>query len=323
MKVLVDASCNILYSSFYLKGIKDLGYHLVFSNTPFKCLNHDFQFLGLQFIEESTATRNVIIDFSNHKNIDTHALEWCDVYGKVNLHEEDLLIDKVIPIGPLTAINLYSPIKAFFIMSFNFLKSHKRISKVRAYASYYKAITNREKLEKLPMSKSESNFIFFASSLWEKEKAYNEMRFSFITAVKKMKGISFEGGFAPRTKNDIKGFEGNTLKERIPYHEFYSNLTKSMLAFHTPSVGDCNGWRLAEYLYMGKAILSTPLKRVMPESFKNGVHFLETDGTPKDIEAKITNLKSDTYRKVLEQNALEYYQTVLAPEIVIKKLLKT
>ena len=112
------------------------------------------------------------------------------------------------------------------------------------------------------------------------------------------------------------------MTERLKSDVFLNQTKKSFMVFNTPSVGGCNGWKLAEYLSMGKAIISTPLVRVMPEKFTDLQHYLITDGSIQDLEQKIQKLsEDDELRERLERNAKNYYDQVLSPEVVIKKLI--
>lgn len=319
--IILDSSCNILYASFYIKAFLDNSeYKIKFKSQPFKGLEHNHQYLAL--ISKEVKEKKIIIDFGNLADISQKALDWCDVYGKVNLKAEDLEINKVVPIGPLTAINIFNPIRTIWYAFINLVRSVNRISSIKLFLGYYKAQMKRPKLEQYLNGSSTPNYIFFASSLWKKEKEANNIRANFIKVCRGLNHLVFEGGFAPRNKNDISGYEELTMEERLSYPTFLNQTKKSFLVFNTPSVGGCNGWKLAEYLYMGKAIISTQLVRVMPESFTEGKHYLITDGTIQDLELKVKKLTEDKeLRKLLERNAKNYFEQVLSPEYVIKKLI--
>lgn len=322
MEVIADASCNILYASFYLKGIQEhTKYVLKFRNQPFKGLRHENQYLALIF--KGTEEKKVIIDFGNFDKIYNDALDWADVYGKVNLNPKDKDKPKVVGIGPLTAINVFGPLPAAWLAITNLCKSYSRIPNKKLFLSYYKSQLNRPKLSDYTANPSPGNYVFFIASLWKKEKNLNDIRANFIRACQKVEKINFEGGFAPRKNNDIPGYEHLTLKSRVTNAEFLEKTYDSLFVFNAPSVGGCNGWRLAEYLIMGKAILSTPLVRLMPGNFVTNQQFLLTDGTEEDMQRQINYLVSNPQLlSDLQKNAKKYYLEELSPGKVIERIEK-
>jgi glycosyltransferase involved in cell wall biosynthesis len=323
MKIIVDSSCNILYSSYYLyEFLKTPKYKLTFKNYPFKALEHNNQYLAL-IATSNDINKKIIIDFSNFDRIDQKALEWSDVYGKVNLNPKDLHIKKIVAIGPLTAINIFNKSQTLYLSIFNYLKSKKRIKNVKQHFSYYKGQLNRPLLSDYQQQEIEHDYIFFASSLWKKETVLNKIRSYFIKTCMNHPKIEFEGGFAPRTNGDISGYENLTMKSRVSNKEFIAKTSASKFVFNAPSVGSCNGWRLTEYLAMGKAIISTDFLRIMPNQFEDRTHFLLVSGTENDfiekIELLLTNKK---LVHTLEKNSKKYFEKELAPNVVINRLLR-
>ena len=70
----------------------------------------------------------------------------------------------------------------------------------------------------------------------------------------------FEGGFLIKDKNrQGEVYERLRLKGHIPISAYIDNTKKSLIVFNTPSCWDCHGWKLGEFLAMGKAIISTPI----------------------------------------------------------------
>ncbi|MGY5351959.1 glycosyltransferase [Wenyingzhuangia sp. IMCC45533] len=322
MIVIADASCNILYASYYLDElITNKKYTFQFKSKPFVDLEHNNQYLAL-IVKTKTITKKIIVDFSNFDKIDQKALKWCDVYGKVNLNFNDLHLDKMIAIGPLTAINVFNKLQTFYFSLSNYLKSYKRIKNKKLFFSYYKGQLNRPALSEYIQKEVTKNYLFFASSLWKKEKELNDIRSNFITTCKEHSFINFEGGFAPRTKNDIKGYENLTMKTRIEKEDFLRKTLNSKFVFNAPSVGNCNGWRLVEYLAMGKVVLTTPIVRVMPGKFIENEHYILTNGSKEDFNTKIDLILSDkNLCSMLAKNARNYFVKELIPSQVLSKLL--
>jgi len=323
-KVYIDSSCDILYSSFYIYGLKKLFPKSVyFSNKYFEELPYSNQYLAFVFIE-GNQRKNVIIDFADTSLICDRALKWCDVYGKINLKEEDVnLNSKIIVIGPSFGIKLYSYFPTLFFSIRNLFSSFKKIQNKKHFLSNYKSQFLRETISKYYDSNRGEYYVFFMSSLWKKESKTNLNRANFILSCLGNNKLNFEGGFAPRKNNDFKGFESLTTSKRIETKEYLIKISKSFLVFNTPAVLDCHGWKLGEYIAMNKLIISTPLTRVMPGEFKNRQHYFEVNGTKEEIDFSLNYLlaMSDDERLVIQNNLKEYYNQYLEPKAVLKKLL--
>ena len=135
--------------------------------------------------------------------------------------------------------------------------------------------------------------------------------------------MSFEGGFAPRSMNDIPGFEKQTVQCRYAFDEYLHKIKKSALVFNTPAVAGCHGWKLGEFLALGKAIISTPLSRQLPIELRHGEHLHIVDGSQEAVQQAVELLCRDhDYRCHLEQNARNYFNKYLHPRCVIERLIE-
>src|SRR5262249_47673698 len=104
--------------------------------------------------------------------------------------------------------------------------------------------------------------------------------------------------------------------------EYLAKTRSSALVFNTPAVWSCHGWKLGEFLALGKAIISTPLVRELPAPLVHGCHIHYVDGSLDSIRAAIQLLLNDhDYRKHLERNAYDYYSSFLSPKRVVERLL--
>jgi glycosyltransferase involved in cell wall biosynthesis len=138
-----------------------------------------------------------------------------------------------------------------------------------------------------------------------------------------MASIEFEGGFAP-PGNDIEvtGYEEHTVVRRYGIAEYIAKTKRSLAVFNTPAVHDCLGWKLGEFLALGKAIISTPLAREMPADLVHGKHVHFVDGSEESIREAISLIQiNPDYRKNLEFNARQYYLEYLKPARVIDRLI--
>jgi glycosyltransferase involved in cell wall biosynthesis len=112
------------------------------------------------------------------------------------------------------------------------------------------------------------------------------------------------------------------MSQRIPFSEYIEKTKKSAVAFNTPAVHGCLGWKLAEFLALGKAIISTEVGRILPAPFVHGEHVHFVDGSETSIREAVTRITSDDiYRAKLESGAREYYEAYLAPGKVIERIM--
>ena len=323
MKVYIDPSSDILYSSYYIEGLEQFfgKKNTKFSNRYFKGFSHNNHFFAF-VIEKGDTIRKIAVDFSDSENANEEALTWCDTYAKVNVSTKDYSFpEKILPIGPSFGIQLYSLFQTGIVAFSNFLKAKNRIPNKRKFFSDYKAQLNRMKLDEYYPNNNLDSYVFFASSLWKKEKKTNDFRANFIKACIENKDIDFEGGFAPRRIKDVPGYDEITVTTRYSIAEYIANMKKSTITFNTPAVLDCHGWKLGEFLCFGKAIISTPLSRKLPEDLVDGKHLLVTDGSQGDIQEKIKNIiSSPELLTELKNNARNYFEEVLSPKKVIERI---
>ena len=324
MKVIIYSLVDVFYYSFYIEGL-----YRVFGkkNITFSCKEFPgFPERTFAAIIKGDKEIKIAIDAFDTAKINLHLLEWADVYGKVNKNEEYLPQknqNKILAVGPGFGIRIWSPLETITYSFRNWFISRKR-AKLRRnfFASYWRQHkrVNLNKYNTLPNNRD--NFIYFISSLWKKEKKTNSDRFLFMSACKELPFVQFEGGFAPR--DDIKkmGFE-KLVSERVNLQEYLNKISSSFVVFNTPAVQNCHGWKLGEYLALGKAIISTRPSNLLPEPLIHGKHLHLVSENKEEMKMAITKILNEPeYRKKLETNAREYYSNNLAPEIVVKKLIE-
>lgn len=324
IKLKIFANFNAFYYSFYYLGISQVFSkgEIIFVNCnelPFKHSEDLFAFI-------TPNNKNCIIDAMDTPKINDQAAEWCDVYGKVNFLSSAIsnsCMSKVLPIGPSFGIRVWEN-PAFFLLALsNYFKSKEIIhSKRNFFANYYRQYKYRLAEESYKPISSSDHYVFSVNSIWKKDFQANIYRSNFIKACRTIENIEFEGGFAPRSKNDVSGFSDLTISNRYPFDEYLQKTKLSMLVFNTPAVEQCHGWKLGEFLAMGKAIVSTPLSRGLPAPLVHGKNVFFVDGTEQSIIEAITTLARDKHlRQELEFNSRLYYETYLAPKKVIEKVI--
>lgn len=346
MIIKVDPRCSYRYLNYYLYGMKHfLGRDSVkFEMQPFIKLGYNSifrSFLGEPIvIEDNGNTYNIILDISDVCGVNLERYEWCDLYFKINAGFGDTKkYDKLRVLGPSFGIKEHGILLSLFFCFSNYIKSRKYayLPFTKYVQMYLYPIIRRERFEKYETSVSyRPNYIFHASTLWYNEFAWtctNRYRGEFLKACQKA-GVEIEGGLfylgeSPnilkempdydRYKEEYKDF---IYESRLSMDDYIRKTKESFVVFNTPAVCECHGWKLAEYLCMGKAIISTPLTREMPgEGLVHGknVHFVHT--TEEIYDAVIKIREDAAYRQQLEQGARAYYEKYLAPEVVIQRIL--
>ena len=112
----------------------------------------------------------------------------------------------------------------------------------------------------------------------------------------------------------MPGYEKYTDHAFYSHEDFVRNTRRSAVAFNCPAVYGCHGWKLAEYLCMGKAIISIPPLRALPEDLVHGENVYFTDGSVDANKEAIDRIcRDDSYRAKLEAGAREYYERFLDP----------
>ena len=338
MKVFIDPRSTINYSSFYIKGLYDYfgKSNVCFSARYFNELKEIDMLMAFVLIKNKKITR-FIIDYRDQSDIILEAYLWADVYAKINLNRNTLTLpqnvpDKIVHIPPSFAIKIWNTIELFFLLACNFLKAgimqyrndkniHLRPARwIRNYLSLLK----RQKLEYYENTddKEVSGYIFFVSTYWSGCIDTNVFRRQYILSCRNNSGIDFHGGFFVNKAVSIP----EEIPEELLYYRFIShleylkNIKKSSFVFNTPAVCDCHGWKLGEFLCMGKPIISTPLINELPKPMehKKDIYWVNSE---EDIPSAIRHLLEDEQlRWNIGKNVRIYYEQLAAPAKVIKHI---
>lgn len=248
--------------------------------------------------------RRIYVAAGDHARGDPVIASWADAYGQVNVDPEGALRNQVVPVGPLFGVRLWALPRAYSVA----------LQAARAGADLRDKVAEArfQALTRLPLASyepavSDPSYVFFAARPWApKHPEADAPRLRFLQAVQGLQGIRFEGG----------------LREtRVDLADYLASLRSSGVAFNSPAVHGCLGWKLGEYLALGKAIVSTPLGRDLPAPLVHGehIHFVEddVDAIRSGVE-KI--LADDEYRHRLEAGARGWFEAELRPQAVIERL---
>ena len=350
MKVIIDPRSNYSYGSFYVYGLEQLvgKKNIIFDLKPFVALEdvwNDIRFI----VSKCDVQTKIFIHANDSYRIKAEDYKWCDVYGCVNTnyrHYAQNLYPKLISLVPSFGIRKDTLIRTAIDALFNFFdtklyvlnkkewnKVHKReecnkLQNIKRYfARRYKAWKHR-----LPYSlyqntsEVQNNYIFFLSTYWyndewnRSDEGVNLRRANFIRACKSIPSINFEGGLLGEACSSTK-FNDVLVTQRESFFSWMEKTKRSILVFNTPAFWDCHGWKLGEYLAMGKCIISTELSNDLPYPLEHGVNIHFVENTEESMREAIEYiLVHPEYRHKLEHGAKEYWNKYGTPEASLKLL---
>ena len=328
-KALVNPLNHIAYSSFYIYALgKVLGKDNVrFSRLPFRDLTIGAQKAsGLLFVlQDGETVKKFFIYGGDTWIIDEEIYQWCDVYASVNANFGNTPgREKLISLAPSFGIRCWDKgeliFKAFANAIQYLLSCHD--NKLKTFVGNYKRLLNRPTYEEMIYESGQDHYIFFCCTLWyndewnQNDSKVNARRASFIRACKTIEDIEFEGGFvAQEGRSSIDLFKDCLAERCYPYSEWLQKTKRSALVFNTPAFWECHGWKLGEYLALGKAIISTPLSNNLPAPLTHGVNIHFVNGDLKSVKEAISYIiEHPDYKKRLEQGARAYWESYGAPE---------
>lgn len=344
MKITIDPRASYSYASWYIHGMEQLygRRNIRFDVRPFLGLkyatHHDYSSGVPLIMDDGNRRLKVFIDFEDVAMIFPNRYEWADVYGMVNpTREQTEQYPKLLPTGPEFGITMCSPVVSVLRCVSNYLRGRRYTSiSFRDYLKSYLYLNIRRRPLALYEKPTEvrTDYIFHSSTLWYNEFAWtqtNRYRGEFLKAAQRA-GLKIEGGLYylgelpdvlrempdyARYKTEYRDF---IYTQRLPMDDYIVKTKQSLLVFNTPAVCACHGWKLAEYLCMGKAIISSPLSREMPAPLVHGenIHFVESTD---EIYDAIIRIRDDAdYRHRLEQGARRYYEEYIEPSRVVERL---
>ena len=332
MRVYIDPQTEVDYTAFYIKGLYDLfgSANVCFDGQYFDGLKPN---RTLKFILHNNSTLyRYVIDWGDDPSVAEADYRWCDYYGKINFNirqTQSVYHPKMISLAPGFGIKIWSHSASTYYGLSNLFKARRHVGNARKFLSkYYK------QAKQLPLStynplKSNANYIYSLNTLWNSDEwinndaTVNRYRANFMNACKSLPNIQFEGGFVYSQIRNVNPYFQSLIidVEWIPKHAYINKLNASVVVFNTPAWALCHGWKLGEYLALGKAIISTPISNELPAPLEHGKHIHIVSGEEDAIKEAITLLiNNPDYRSSLEKNAYAYYCMYVSPVQSIKLL---
>lgn len=345
MKVFVCSHVDPYYSSFYIYGLEKLfGKNNIFYTVKgFEDILPNLWNVYMAFIvEDNNSRKKYVIDSNDYCTIKKDAYDWCDIYGHCNVNFSVYPKDtypKLKILCPSFGIRCWNFTETIYYCISNLCKLKFRVPSVKKYIWRYWKQYRRMKYEYY-MQKSikgpNLNIIYSCNTLWyntciDNDKGLNHVRTLFFDACRETPNIKFERGLVPtnRSKAQIHKFEGY-LTPSVNSKVYLHKTKESILVFNTPAIYDCHGWKLGEYMALGKCIITTPIVNELPSPINNvdvenkawmsnNFYFVEkTKRSMKDaIEFLLNNPE---YRNKLASNVRNYWEENGSPISSLKRL---
>lgn len=337
MKIFVDPRNRFVYSSFYLEGLHSVygKGNLIYSKKPFTELHREidrksYDHYMAYTIENEGQTYRVIIDFRDSTDITEYAYNWADVYGKINVDAECNLKQyrKLIVLPPSFAIKVWSIPTTVWYCFYNYFASRCHpLTGIKGHLHDYFGLLIRNSLGNYSKkSEVDENYVFHASTFWRHPNCLdqvNPLRALFIRTCKETDSLKFEGGFVRKRTDHLdipQEYKDLLATKRFTADEYLANTRRSLFVFNTPAVHNCLGWKLGEYLALGKAIITTPISNQLSHPLVIGKHLLVVTDK-EDLAATIENLSHNMeLRHTLEINARSYFENYCTPIKVIQNI---
>lgn len=332
MRIIIDPEDDIQYMSFYIKGLVntfgkekvEFNFH-AFDELPIE----DRHTRSMRFIAEDTfSEKRYVIDTNDSYKVNETLYNWCDVYGSVNANFSKTpqeLQKKLVSLCPSFAIRYTTIADALLQALKGVIPTHRNRQK---YLGCWKRTLERPSLDKYEHLDAKENYIFHLSTLWQSDEwnrndeGVNLRRAEFIRACRLLQSeVTFEGGLASSRNNASTQTFSDCLTSRLPVDICLKKTKESTIVFNTPAYWNCHGWKLGEYLALGKAILSTPLSNDLPAPLVHGQHIHITGDTQEEMTEAIRYMLSHpNYRHRLETNTYNYWQRYGTPNASLKLL---
>lgn len=352
VEILIDPRFQINYSSYYIEGIRRVWRNKMrfaaLPSLPELSQEDKSHGMAVRVKYACGGSYNIYIDHHDTSVILESMHSWCDRYAKVNLSKDDVSRPKIMAIGPSCAVKLWNLFETVYICLRNYYLSYgyrgfwgaptRIIPALKQFFHGYIYLLYRRKYYKEYEASYEEDrdYVFTLNTLWyDKTSDCTTTRFrgAFIRSCKACYK-KFEGGFYyidsqevldqfPEYTKYLQQYGDVLTKVRVPMCKYLEKIKRSSIVFNTPAVSGCHGWKMAEYMAMGKAMISTTIINEMPEPLIDGHHLLIANSEEEIMDAVERLKKDDDLRKSIKSNAKNYFCKWLSPEMVVRRIFLT
>jgi len=332
MKILVDTADDIQYKSMYIYALlQRFGIDSIhFADRPFEDLSKEARNTkSMRFIiKDTTKERRFVIHCNDQHTINDELYEWADVYGNVNTNYNATSQNrqaKLVSLCPSFAIRYTTKARGICMALATMPNAHINPKK---HLGRWKRMLHRLPYEVYSQSKAIDGYLFHCSTLWQSDEwnrndqTVNLYRAEFIRTCRNVSTAKFEGGLVSyRSDSDAHQFD-DCLTNPFNTTDYIQHVKESQFVFNTPAYWGCHGWKLGEYMALGKAMLSTPLINDLPLPLKHGEHYhlIEEINAESMHEAITYMLSHPEYCQKLGDNLRHYWDTYGSPMATLNLL---
>jgi len=150
----------------------------------------------------------------------------------------------------------------------------------------------------------------------------NQQRIQLIKELKKEFGATFNGGL--QNTHYARQLAPDLISVLPGARRDYINLvSKASIVISTAGLLKSNGWKLGEYIALGKCVISEPIETFLPGDFSVGRNYVEFSNVSGCIESIHHLLSQPQLIRDIEKNNSDYYQRYLAPAAMMKNHIMT
>lgn len=311
------------------------------------------QFLVLRVFANKKATKykTILFDLQDSPVLGLpNAIDKVDYYVKRSLEPEsyqglnEVDAKKLVPFGFNYQVLGFSPAFLFRICAIEFISRpynplgrkhnfHVHNLKDLFDASWRKkenGLLSMKELSPCP-SAAHTGRVLFQCRLWdldgvaaknrEDTHAVNQSRIALIRELKQTLGGRFIGGL----QNTVYARElAPDLISVMPTarRDYIQLVRDSAVVISTSGLLKSNGWKLGEYVALGKAIISEPIATRLPGEFLDKKNYIKYDSIAECMEGIETLISSQNKIIEMEVENKEYYERYLQSSTQIFNVLK-
>jgi len=278
----------------------------------------------------------------------------CDIYFKVNHHPASLSFlneesyKRVRPIFPIFPVHPFIQTPAFYrhlplvfaatLAPGHFITTNGRITRksLRGGLTRLKQVPRKylllkrqhhavEQVEGYANSAPTSDTIYYRPRVYQDnyDPAASEHRAAIVRILKAEFKNNYVGGFRP-TKEAFARFPDLIDPSPDDQTSYFQKVAKSDIVINTNGMYDAFGWKLPEYMAMGRCILSQELVNETQVPMQDGKEVIFFKDDLSDFAPRLQALLNDReLRRHLAENARSYYARYLKPVKQAEYILNT
>jgi hypothetical protein len=262
-----------------------------------------------------TMGRRIWISANDHQTVRPEAAAWADVMGAVNVADAKT----ARPLGPAFGVRTWGARESVRLAA-EFLRWRKppTVAYRALIATLYRQHTRLPIREYQPAPPAPSSApAVYLGSWWGKHLEANVERVAFLRAARRTLG-RVDGGLV--SEMPLPADVADLSTRRVSQRTYIELIRRSLLVFNHPAVHGCLGWKLGEFLALGKAVITTPIDNALPAPLVHGEHWHVTtlDGLDDAID-RIA--RDDVYRRRLEIGGRRWWEQHGTPRAMIRRVL--